>query len=196
MNKKILYIWKMVKNINHICYKLSIMKIKLSMLGACGRNVYIGEKSKFSWENVYIGNNVSINDNALFMCTRAKIFIGDNVMFGPNVTMITGGHRIDVLGRYMSSITNSEKLPENDQDIKICGDNWIGANSIILKGVVIAEGAVIAAGAIVTKDVPAYAVVGGVPARMLKMRFNNEEIKIHKLLIETKIEKAGAVNEN
>ena len=106
------------------------------------------------------------------MCTRAKIIFGDHVMTGPGVTMITGGHRIDIPGRPMKSIHNNEKLPENDQDIILNGDNWIGANSIILRGVTIGEGAVVAAGAVVTNDVPPYSIVGGVPARVLKRRFD------------------------
>lgn len=59
------------------------------------------------------------------------------------------------------------------------GDNWIGANVTILKGVTVGEGAVIAAGAVVTKDVPKYGVVGGVPARVIKIRFSKDEIRIH-----------------
>jgi acetyltransferase-like isoleucine patch superfamily enzyme len=113
------------------------------------------------------------------MCTRAEIKIGDHVMFGPHVFMITGGHRMDIIGRYMKSIGNNEKLPENDQDIIIEGDNWIGANSIILKGVTIGRGAVVAAGAVVTQDVQPYSIVGGVPAKLIKMRFDDETILKH-----------------
>lgn len=104
-------------------------------------------------------------------------------MFGPHVFMITGGHRYDIIGRYMSSIKENEKLEENDRPIIVEGDNWIGANSIVLKGVTIGEGSIIAAGSVVTKDVPPYSIVGGVPARVIKMRFNDEEIKKHKELL-------------
>ncbi len=54
------------------------------------------------------------------------------------------------------------------------GDNWIGANSTILKGVTIGEGAIVAAGALVIKDVPPYSIVGGVQAKVLKYRFSDD----------------------
>ena len=60
---------------------------------------------------------MSLGENNVFMTTRAKITIGDHVMMGPNVTMITGGHRTDVIGRYMTTVKDSEKLPPDDQDI-------------------------------------------------------------------------------
>ena len=96
-------------------------------------------------------------------------------MTGPRVTMITGGHRYDIKERPMKSIGNEEKLPENDLDIILEGDNWIGANATILKGVTVGQGAVIAAGAVVTKDVLPYSIVAGVPAKMIKMRFEEND---------------------
>ena len=100
-------------------------------------------------------------------------------MFGPNVTVITGDHRTDLIGRYMTSVRNEEKLPENDQTVVFEGDNWIGANVTILKGVRIGKGAIVASGAVVNKDVPPYSIVGGVPARVIKYRFSEEQIKEH-----------------
>ena len=63
--------------------------------------------------------------------------------------------------------------------ITIEDDVWIGAHSIILKGVTIGRGSVVAAGAVVTKSFPPYSIIGGVPAKLLKMRFTEEEIKKH-----------------
>ena len=135
-------------------------------------------------KNILLGNNVAIGDDTLFMCARAKIKIGDNVMFGPRVTVITGGHRMDAVGRYMISITDAEKTPEDDRDIVLEGDIWVGANATILRGVTIGQGAVIAAGAVVTKDAPPFAIVGGVPAKVIKMRFDEETIKEHLIILE------------
>ena len=92
-------------------------------------------------------------------------------MFGPRVTVITGDHRIDVPGKPMIAVT--EKLAENDQDVVFEGDNWIGANVTILKGVTIGEGAVVAAGAVVTRSIDKYSIWGGIPARKLRDRFQD-----------------------
>ena len=99
------------------------------------------------------------------------------------VTVITGGHRTDIVGRYMITVKDNEKRPEDDRDIIFEGDNWIGANSTILRGVTVGEGSIIAAGAVVTKDVPPYSIVGGVPAKVIKMRFTEEQIVEHKKLL-------------
>lgn len=79
----------------------------------------------------------------------------------------------------MTTVTNAEKRPEDDRDIVFEGDNWIGANATILRGVTVGRGAIIAAGAVVTKDVPPYSVCGGVPARCLKMRFDADTLQKH-----------------
>lgn len=71
------------------------------------------------------------------------------------------------------------KDPDNDQDVIIEGDNWIGMNTTILKGVTIGRGCIVAAGAIVTKSTPPYSIVAGVPAKVIKMRFSEEDIIRH-----------------
>ena len=153
------------------------------MITKHGTNVVIPQDVRFFNYNIELGNNVHLGSGNVFMCKNAPIIIGDNVMLGPNVTMITGDHRIDVVGKYMIDVGEDEKLPENDSPIVLKGDNWIGANATIIKGVTIGEGAVVAAGAVVTSDVPPYAIVGGVPAKVLKYRFDEETIKKHKELL-------------
>lgn len=151
------------------CIKSLIIK---RSLGNYGKKIQIGKNFQaYGIKNIFLGNDVGIGADNTMMCTRAKIIIGDHVMTGPRVTFITGGHRYDLPGRVMKSIGNDEKLPENDQDIVLEGDNWIGANATILKGVRIGEGAIIAAGAVVANDVPAFSIVGGIPAKVIKYRF-------------------------
>lgn len=117
--------------------------------------------------------------DTLILSTRAKVYIGDDVMFGPRVTIVTGNHRTDLIGRTMKSVTDDEKLPENDEDVIIENDVWIGANATILKGVTVGEGAIVSAGSVVTKSIPPYQIWGGVPAKFIKERFNENELKEH-----------------
>ena len=72
-----------------------------------------------------------------------------------------------------------EKLPENDQPVTIEDGVWVGANVTVLKGVTIGRGSVVAAGAVVTKSFPPYSIIGGVPAKLIRMRFTEEEITEH-----------------
>ena len=71
----------------------------------------------------------------------------------------------------------------DDQDIIVEDDVWIGARAIILKGVTIGKGSVVGAGAVVTKTIPPYSIVGGVPAKILRRRFSNEEIIKHESIL-------------
>lgn len=173
-------IYEVVEFFSKLWNKILVQPIKKATFSSCGKRVTLGRHLRlYGPKNVSIGSDVSIGEDSLFMCTRAKIRIGNHVMFGPRVTLITGGHRTDIIGRYMSSVGNEEKRPEDDKDIVLEGDNWIGANSTILKGVIVGRGSVVAAGAVVTRDVPSYAIVAGVPARVIKYRFSAEEVAEH-----------------
>lgn len=124
-----------------------------------------------------IGDGSSIPKGSVFYCTEAPLTIGKKVIFGPHPTIITGDHRIDVVGKFI--IDSHEKLPQNDLPVIIEDDVWTGANVTILKGVTIGRGSVIAAGAVVTKTCPPYSIIGGIPAKILKYRFSIDEILNH-----------------
>lgn len=174
-------IWITTTGISKIIHKLFEEPIKRCMLGKCGKKVHIGRRVNGNLENVFCGDNVLIGGESLFLSSNAKVRIGNDVMFGPRVTVITGNHRIDVIGKPMIAVT--EKLPVNDQDVVFEGDNWVGANVTILKGVVVGEGSIVAAGAVVTKNIPRYSVYGGVPAHKIADRFDAEELRKHLNLI-------------
>lgn len=117
-------------------------------------------------EKLVIGKNVGIAANA-FISMRGAINIGDNTIFGPNVALHAENHNFDNIN-----------IPIKDQGatrkgINIGKDCWIGSGVIILDGVNIGDGCVIAAGAVVTKDVPDYSIVGGIPAKVI--RYRNED---------------------
>lgn len=123
-------------------------------VNAYGSNIGVGLK---------IGNNSSIGPYSYIGCS-GFIEIGDNVIMSPRVSIYAENHLFDDL-----------TLPIKDQGVKrefvkIEDDCWIAANTVILAGVTIGRGSVIAAGSVVTKDVPPYSVVAGVPAKVIKSR--------------------------
>jgi len=114
-------------------------------------------------EGLKIGNKSSIGAYSYIGCA-GYIDIGNNVMIGPRITCIAENHNFD-----QTNIPINEQ-GVNRKGIKICDNVWIGANVTILDGVNIGEGAIIAAGAVVVKNVEPFAIVGGVPAKLIKNR--------------------------
>lgn len=96
--------------------------------------------------------------------------IGDEVLMGPDVRIYTMNHRADRTDVPIGMQGMTEK-----RKVTIGNDVWIGERAIIMPGVTIGDGSIIAANAVVTKDVPPYSIVGGVPARILKSRKQNNQ---------------------
>lgn len=147
----------------------------------CGKGVYLRPMSSDikGYENLSVGEGSSIPKGSVFYCTGAALTIGKKVIFGPRPTIITGDHRIDIIGKHIIDVTSREKLPENDLPVTIEDGCWIGANVTILKGVTIGRGSVVAAGSVVTRSCAPYSIIGGVPAKVIRMRFTEEEIAEH-----------------
>lgn len=105
-----------------------------------------------------------------------RLIIGNFVCIASGATILMGGnhnHRSDWLSIYPFAETIQESFfPKGDTIIE--SDAWIGMNALIMPGVKIGCGAIVAAGSIVTKDVPAYTVVGGNPAKIIKERFDKD----------------------
>lgn len=154
----------------------------------CGKGVRLRPMSSDikGLQNLCIDDGTSIPKGSTFYCTEASLTIGKKVIFGPRPTIITGDHRIDVVGKHLIDVTIIEKLPENDRPVVIEDGCWVGANVTILKGVTIGRGSIIAAGAVVTKSCPPYSIIGGIPAKVIKMRFTEEQIVEHERLLYNK----------
>jgi len=155
------------------------------MMRHLGQGVYLRPSTCDikGWENLSIGDGTSIPKHSVFYCTEAPLTIGKKVIFGPRPTIITGDHRIDLTDKAIIDVTVDEKLPENDLPVIIEDECWIGANVTILKGVTIGRGSVVAAGAVVTKSCEPYSIIGGVPAKLIRMRFTPDEIERHEQAI-------------
>jgi acetyltransferase-like isoleucine patch superfamily enzyme len=136
-----------------------------------GKHFIFDPRDDFSYNNIETGDDVSIGGGSCFLATESKIIIGNKVMFGPNVTIIGGNHNTSEVGRFMYDV--HEKRPEDDQDVIFEDDIWVGSCAIILKGVRVGRGSIVAAGAVVNQDVPPYTIVGGVPAKIISMRFGD-----------------------
>lgn len=108
-----------------------------------------------------------------------NIEIGKFCQIAGFVSIHSGNHPIDYLSIYTGSRFLNGKLNNNIilGKVEIGNDVWIGTGVKILKDVKIGDGAIIAAGAVVTKDVPPYAIVGGIPSKVIKYRFSNDIIE-------------------
>lgn len=135
-----------------------------------------------AYGDIRLGRFVSISGpGTVLHAVDGKIEIGSFCSIGQNVSIQQFNHdmnRPSTYGIQHQFFTGDFKDDVNSKgDIVIEDDVWIGSNASILSGVTIGRGAVIAAGAVVNKDVEPYAVYGGVPARKIKMRFSEEQIK-------------------
>lgn len=156
-------------------------------LAACGANLNVGIGVRMAgFENIEVGRDVTIGNYATLTANGGRIRIGDNVhinrsnlinavpngdvligsdiLFAPNVLLNASTHN------YTSTEIPVIRQGTRGADIVLEDDIWFGANVVVLPGVRIHAHSILAAGAVVTKDVPPYVVVGGVPARIIKRR--------------------------
>ncbi len=131
------------------------------VFAACGENCYIEPPLHANWggHHLHLGNNVYANFN-LTLVDDGHIYVGDRVMFGPNVTVTTANHPIEPGLR-------SRGLQYN-RDVWIGENVWIGAGVIIMPGIHIGNNSVIGAGSVVTRDIPENVVAVGNPCRVLR----------------------------
>ena len=146
------------------------------------RNTHNGTTAvnQFLPDNVTVGRHTYGSLLVLTDNRQARLRIGDFCSIAPDVIFIpcsdhytnhvsTFPFKVKIAGEQFEAISKG--------DIVVCSDVWIGARATILSGVTIGQGAIVSAGSVVTRDVPPYAIVGGVPARVIKYRFDEETIK-------------------
>ena len=141
------------KKLRGLCGKL--------ILKCCGKEVNIEKNALFS-SKVSLGDYSGIGVNAKLYGT---VSIGNYVMMGEDCTIITRNHRFD-----RTDIPMMEQGFEKERPVTIEDDVWIGDRVTILPGVTVGSGSIIAAASVVTHDVPPYAIVAGIPAKVIKYR--------------------------
>ena len=136
-------------------------KLLKEMFAEIGDGCYIEPPLRANWggKHVHFGKNAYANFN-LTLVDDTHIYVGDYTMFGPNVTVATGGHPINPELR--------EKGYQYNASVKIGKNCWIGAGAVIVPGVTIGDNTVIGAGSVVTKDIPSGVVAVGNPCRVLR----------------------------
>ncbi len=136
-------------------------KLLYSLTHCPGRRIRVAALRQLGFhvgQDVYIGPNLTLSVGV--SDKNMTLNIGDRVSFGPNVTLILASHPNN------SRLKNVLQFPP--RKIVIEDDAWLGANCVLLPGITIGTCSVVGAGAVVTKDVPPYTIVAGVPAREIR----------------------------
>lgn len=131
-----------------------------SFLKKSGKNLRVKKGAEISL-NARVGNNSELGTRCMI---QSNVYLGDDVIMGPDVKIYSRNHKYEDL-----------EIPirlqgKNYYETFVGNDVWIGANVIILAGCKVGNHVIIAAGAVVTKDVPDWSIIGGVPAKVIKKR--------------------------
>lgn len=154
-----------------------------SKLGYCHPSVQLGANFTVGGaKNIFLYEGVSIGGGHI-SATNAKFVMKKNSVSSTGLMVRTGNHMQEV-GKWFRYIDDAYKLShsapgEYDKDVTVEEDVWLGVNATLLSGVTVGRGSIVAAGAVVSKDVPPYSIVGGVPAKFIKFKWNIDQILEH-----------------
>lgn len=138
-----------------------IVRLERTLFGKAGQNLYVNPPINVDYGcHITVGDNFYANMDCIFLDVN-RVTIGNNVMVGPRVGFYTAGHPIVANIRIEDLEFGSPIVVEDNV--------WIGGSAVILPGVTIGKNAIVGAGAVVTKDVPANSIVGGNPAKVIRM---------------------------
>jgi len=176
--KKLFVIYLKYKKHVHVS---KTSEVSYNLLRNIGEGSQIADQTVITGE-VGIGRYTTINSYGRIASRLNKIEIGSFCSVASNVTMQEYDHKYNKISTFFMNSKLFNLSVEQDIFSKgaiiIEDDVWIGANSVILSGVTIGRGSIVAAGSIVTKNVPRYSIVAGVPAKVIKTRFTQKTIEI------------------
>lgn len=138
-------------------------------------------------DNLVMEEHCSLGPGAKILNLRAKFVMKKYSFSGPDLMVVTGNH-MAIVGKPMRFVDDKTKDEfdvnhDYDKDVVVEEDVWLGARVTLLSGVHIGRGCIVCAGAVVTKDMPPYSIVGGVPAKVIKFRWTVKEILEHESLV-------------
>lgn len=155
-----------------------------SGLGYCGKNVVLHKPNICSKpENIYLYDNTSIMKNWILLSDTGKFIMKEHSIASTNLVVITGNHNRVIDHTLQDSIAN--RLADEEKDIVCEEEVWLGSNVVLLPGVKIGRGTTVAAGSVVNRDLPPYCLCAGVPARVKKIYWTEEQILKHEELVYT-----------
>lgn len=144
---------------------------------------YTVMEDEFDATLVTVGNGTYGKIKVINYSNSQRLIIGNYCSIAPDVLFVVSGeHSLNRISTYpyKNYYINRQYESLSKGDIVIGDDVWIGARATIMSGISIGQGAVIAAGAVVTTNVPPYSIVGGVPAKLIRRRFTDNQISILK----------------
>lgn len=156
-SSKVLFLGKYFKKIRYFCVRNFIAK--------CGKNINVENNATFS-RKVEIGDNSGLGQRCYI---GGKCIIGTDVMMGSDCVIYSKNHNFT-----RTDIPMIQQGYQESKTVVIGNDVWIGGRVSILPGISIGNGVIIGTGAVVTKDVPDFAIVAGVPAKIIKYRNEND----------------------
>lgn len=176
----------MIGKIINLCSRIYSRRIYgyllKTSLGYCGKNVVLHKPALCSNPaNLYMYDNTSIMKNWTLISDTGKFIMKANSIAAPNLTVITGNHNRLVDYTLEDCIAN--RLADVEKDVVVAEEVWLGANVTLLPGVTIGRGTTVAAGSVVTHDLPPYTLCAGIPAKVKKIYWTQEQIEKHEEVI-------------
>ena len=179
-----LFLWLMGKENHEMWYELTkcyVTNMKHSSFGKIGEHCNLGNGATMNPRNIYMDDYSRIQNHLNFISYKGKLIVKKYAAIGAGCIIIPGDH-VPTVGvpQYLAGHLHINDI---DGEIVVGEDAWVGAGTILLSHCSIGRGAVVAAGAVVSKPVPPYAVVAGIPAKIIATRFTIEQILQHEAVL-------------
>ncbi len=160
---------------------LKALKYRKKYFGAIGDGCIIGDDCNIVPGNMYLGNNVMIQNRVNFVSHEGRLVVKDNSVISTGCIIIPGTHLpCPGVSFYQQA---KDHIGDESHTITIGEDCWVGAGCILLPKAEIGRGSIVAAGSVVTKQFPPYAVIAGCPAKIIAVKFSRDDIIMHEASI-------------